>query len=51
MQTEMKPATRVPVPITAQERAEIEVAMKYYGIRAMAEYLRFAGLRVARQGS
>ena len=47
----MKPATRVPVPIDADERAEIEAAMKRHGIRAMADYMRFAALAVARKGA
>ena len=42
-------ATRVPVGITAEERAEIESAMKREGVRAMADFLRIAGLRWARE--
>jgi hypothetical protein len=45
----MKQATRVPVPITAEERAEIEAGMKVAGIRAMADFLRVAGLEKARK--
>jgi hypothetical protein len=39
---------RVPVPLTAEEREEIKAAMKSEGIRAMADFLRIAALRVAR---
>lgn len=48
-EVKMKPATRVPVSIDADERAEIEAAMKRHGIRAMADYLRFAALFVAKR--
>ena len=45
----MKQATRVPVAITAEERAEIEAGMKATGFRAMADFLRVAGLEKARK--
>ena len=42
---------RTPVDLTDDEREEIRAAMKVHGIRAMAEFLRFAGLKVAREGA
>jgi hypothetical protein len=44
----MKKATRVPVSLTQEERAEIEAAMARAGIRAMSEFLRWSALVVAR---
>lgn len=46
----MTKATRVPVPLTIEERAEIEAGMKRAGIRAMADYLRIGALEKARKG-
>ena len=45
-----KEPPRVPVPFSADERAEIQAAMKRHGIRAMSDFLRIAGLEKARKG-
>lgn len=39
---------RIPVPLTDAERSEIEAAMKAEGFRALADFLRFAALKLAR---
>jgi hypothetical protein len=39
---------RIPVPLNDAERAEILAAMKSEGIRSMAQFLRFAALKLAR---
>jgi len=42
------PEKRIPVPLTPAERAELEAAAKRSGIRNLSDYLRMAGLFVAR---
>lgn len=44
----MKPDKRIPVPLTDAERTEIEAAMRSEGFRTLADFLRFAALRLAR---
>jgi hypothetical protein len=39
---------RIPVPLTEHERMEIEAAMKAEGFRTLADFLRFAALKLAR---
>jgi hypothetical protein len=39
---------RTPVPLTESERDEIRAAMKSEGIRSLADFLRFAALKLAR---
>lgn len=41
---------RTPVPLTEDDRREIEAAMKRHGISTMGDFLRFAALYVARRG-
>ena len=38
----------IPVPLTEAERTEIEAAMQDTGIRTLADFLRFAALKLAR---
>lgn len=40
---------RIPVPLTEAERTEIEAAMVAEGFRTLADFLRFAALKLARQ--
>lgn len=39
---------RTPVPLTDAERAEIRAALQDTGIRSLADFLRFAALKLAR---
>ena len=41
---------RTPVPLSEDERAEIRAAMKSEGFRNIADFLRFAALKLARSG-
>lgn len=45
-----KQPPRVPVPLSAKEREEIQAAMERHGLRSMSEFMRFAVLYVARKG-
>ena len=45
-----KEPPRVPVPLSASERKEIQAAMERFALRSMADFLRFAALHVARKG-
>ena len=40
--------TRTPVPLTDAEREELRAAMQDTGIRSLADFLRFAALKLAR---
>lgn len=44
----MEKTKRTPVPLSDGERREIEAAMARLGISVMADYLRYAALKVAR---
>ena len=45
-----KQPPRVPVPLSASERAEIQAAMDRMALRSMSDFLRYAALYVARKG-
>ena len=45
----MERLTRTPVPLDDDDKAELKAAAKRYGINALGDYLRFAGLKVARE--
>jgi hypothetical protein len=47
----MNNSKRVPVPLTDQEREEIQAAMKSEGIRTLADFMRIAALRLARMSA
>ena len=40
--------TRTPVPLNESDKAELKAAARRHGITALGDYLRFAGLQVAR---
>jgi uncharacterized protein (DUF1778 family) len=42
--------TRVPVTLSAEDRAEIAAAAKLEGITSLSTFLRFAALKLARAG-
>jgi uncharacterized protein (DUF1778 family) len=44
----MTQGKRIPVHLTDDERTEIEAAMKSEGLRTLADFLRFAALKLAR---
>lgn len=48
---EEKKITRNPVPLSREERKEIEAAMSRFGLRNLSDFLRFAALKVARDDS
>lgn len=46
----MEKQTRTPVPLSDEDKAAMRAGMKRYGITTLADYLRFAGLHLARTG-
>ena len=46
-----KQPPRVPVPLSASEREEIQAAMNRMALRSMSDFMRYAALYVARKGS
>jgi predicted GIY-YIG superfamily endonuclease len=45
-----KDTKRSPVPLSDEDKAAMRAGMKRYGITTLADYLRFAGLQLARTG-
>jgi hypothetical protein len=45
----MDKTTRTPVPLTDDDKATLKAAARRHGITTLGDYLRFAGLLVARQ--
>ena len=50
MTDETERRTRTPVPLSDQDKEELKAAAKHHGISTLGDYLRFAGLFVARMG-
>ena len=47
----MEKTTRTPVPLTDDDKATLKAAARRHGITALGDFLRFAGLKVARESA